>query len=158
MQCHWIPKGRRCQTSQRTATCGTQTPTTTLQVAEGDTSTTTVGLNDRPDLRRLVICISPLHSRPAQAAACSINGRGRLTSQSGHPRETAPRMACFSQRLCSIRFLSRMSGGEANIRKGMERTRLRSHRVARTKDASPVDPLITAAEGTATWASPRSSY
>jgi hypothetical protein len=38
---------------------------------------------------------------------------------------TAGRMPCFTQRLCSIRFLSRMSGGEAKIRKGMERTRLR---------------------------------
>src|ERR1700732_134029 len=59
-------------------------------------------------------------------------------------------MACFTQRLCSIRFLSRMSGGEANIRKGMERTRLRKPSRSQDKDARPVDPVLLApaAEGT----------
>ena len=37
-----------------------------------------------------------------------------------------------------------MSGGEANIRKGMERTRLRKPSRSQDKDACPVDPVLLA--------------
>src|SRR6266481_2243212 len=37
-----------------------------------------------------------------------------------------------------------MSGGEANIRKGMERTRLRKPSRSQDKDARPVDPVLLA--------------
>src|ERR1035441_6645089 len=39
-----------------------------------------------------------------------------------------------------IRFLSRMSGGEASVRKGMERSRLRKPARSQNQDARPGDP------------------
>src|SRR6202035_5218510 len=46
--------------------------------------------------------------------------------------------------LISIRFLSRMSGGEACIRKGMERTRLRKPALSQSESACPGDPAFLA--------------
>jgi hypothetical protein len=42
------------------------------------------------------------------------------------------------------RFLSRMSGGEASVRKGMERLRLRKPSLSQYKEARPVDPAFLA--------------
>jgi len=41
-----------------------------------------------------------------------------------------------------IRFLSRMSGSEASVRKGVERTRLREPSLCQNESARPVDPVF----------------
>ena len=49
-----------------------------------------------------------------------------------------------------IRFLSRMTGGEASVRKGMERSRLGKPSLSQNEDAGPGDPafLASTANGT----------
>ena len=62
------------------------------------------------------------HSSESDTEAQSVRKQLLITSKSAYER---------------IRFLSRMSGGEASVRKGMERTRLREPALSQNKEARP---------------------